>query len=149
VPARGGNDDDLSGSFLDTVVEPGVVYEYLVEAFGPGGSAGRFGPVTASWGGPPKLSLQVWPNPLHGTGSIALTLPRAGDASLRVYNAQGRQVSERRWGSLSAGSHVFTWDAVDATGRRLPSGNYYLRLETAKGLESAGEAITVRWMIVQ
>jgi len=147
-----GKDDDLSGSYLDTSAEAGVVYEYLVEALGPNGPAGRFGPVRASWEGPPALSLQVRPNPLHsphGAGSIALTMPRRGDAVLRLYNAQGRQVSERRLTGLAAGAHVLLWDPVDGAGRKLPSGSYYLWLETPSELKNVREARTVRWTVVQ
>ena len=48
---------------LDAGVEPGARYDYEVEAFGPGGSAGRFGPVSAVAISPATLALSMWPNP--------------------------------------------------------------------------------------
>ncbi len=56
---------------------------------------------------------QNYPNPFNPTTTIAFTLPEAGDVTLRVFNALGREVATLTEGFREAGSHQVRFDATD------------------------------------
>jgi hypothetical protein len=134
---------DPEGSYLDLEAEPGVPYEYMVEAFGPGGSEGRFGPASASRIAPAGLRLALRPNPGAAAATVEFSIPRSGDALLSVYDARGREVARERLAGLTAGGHALRLEPLDPAGRRLPSGSYFVRLDTPSGTKTA------RWMLVR
>lgn len=70
------------------------------------------------------------PNPFRGTTRIAFRLPRATDVRLTVHDATGRLVGLLARGPRAAGSHLVPWDGTDGAGRTLPSGIYFVHLET-------------------
>lgn len=69
------------------------------------------------------------PNPIHGRGEFRFALPRAGAATLGVYDVTGRRVRELVHGSLGAGSHAIAWDGDGTGGTRVGAGVYWARLE--------------------
>ncbi len=85
-----------------------------------------------STGGNPLLQLGP-PSPNPGTGevSFALGLPFTRRASVRVYALDGRLVRTVLDTTVSAGTHGLRWDGRDQSGRLVPAGNYWIRLETA------------------
>ena len=99
-------------------IERGVVL--AVPAGGPGGARGR----------PALASL---PNPFFGSARLAWSIPRAGEADVRVFAADGREVRTLAHGPAAAGTHELAWDGRDAGGARAPAGIYFLRLETPDG----------------
>jgi hypothetical protein len=79
---------------------------------------------------PTRLVLpQNYPNPFNPRTEIAFTVHRAGQGSLRVYDLKGKLVRTLAAGELTVGSHVVTWDGLDASGRQVPSGVYVYRLQ--------------------
>ncbi len=68
-----------------------------------------------------------WPNPFNPATQLAFTLPRAGHASLTVYDVLGREVARLVDSRLDAGRHTVTWDA---TGSPAASGTCFCRLES-------------------
>jgi hypothetical protein len=81
------------------------------------------------------------PNPVSGATLIPCSLPQAGRATVRVYDASGRLVSTVFDAVLGAGTTNLSWSPRDHGGRRLPAGIYLLRLNTEGG--SAGRRIVV------
>ncbi|MBD3336074.1 MAG: S8 family serine peptidase [Candidatus Eisenbacteria bacterium] len=78
-----------------------------------------------------RLSLSAYPTPFTHRSRLALMMPRAGRASLEIYNVEGRRV-RRIWdGNLDAGLHTFVWDGRTDGGRRAASGVYFVRLAQA------------------
>jgi hypothetical protein len=75
----------------------------------------------------------VWPNPSQGAVDFAFALPRAGRASLRVLDLQGRPVRTLLEGDLSAGPHALAWDGTDHSGRPSAAGMYFAELRTESG----------------
>jgi hypothetical protein len=78
-----------------------------------------------------RLALApVRPNPFAfvPTASFDFALPKAGPATLEVYDASGRLVRELLTGALPAGDHTAAWDGRDAGGRPAPAGVYFVRL---------------------
>ena len=71
-----------------------------------------------------------YPNPFNP--SVVLPLELATDAaevSLRAYDMLGRRVRQVWQGPLGAGSHRFTWDGRDESGKSVAAGVYVYRAE--------------------
>ncbi len=72
------------------------------------------------------------PNPFNPKTEIRFSLSQAGQASLRIFDAQGRLVKNLAEGNLQAGPQSIVWDGTDSEGQRAASGVYFYRLETAE-----------------
>lgn len=81
----------------------------------------------------PALSLSApHPNPLgHGT-LLKLSLPRAQEADVAIYDSAGRLVRHLLSGEQPAGEHRLFWDGKAETGRPAYSGVYFVRLATGE-----------------
>ena len=69
------------------------------------------------------------PNPSSGRISFDMDLPRSGRVGVRVFDAAGRLVSTISETEMLGGRTSVVWDPVDASGRPLPGGMYWLRLD--------------------
>jgi uncharacterized lipoprotein YddW (UPF0748 family) len=67
---------------------------------------------------------QNYPNPFNPSTSIKFAIPEAGQISLKVYDATGKEVAELISNYYSAGNYVVNFDASS-----LPSGVYIYKLE--------------------
>ena len=76
---------------------------------------------------------QNLPNPFNPQTSIRFSLPAAGPASLRIYDAVGRRVATLLDGPQTAGSQEVVWEGRDDAGNTLPTGMYFYRLHHADG----------------
>ncbi|MBT3231773.1 MAG: T9SS type A sorting domain-containing protein [Calditrichaeota bacterium] len=75
---------------------------------------------------PTKSSMStVSPNPFNQKGSVTISLSRADDIRLALYDLQGRSITYLHSGFLKAGSHQFRIDSRD-----LVSGLYLISLNT-------------------
>lgn len=79
---------------------------------------------------------RVWPNPASVQASVTVTMPSAGEASMRVLDISGRTVASMPQASLREGANL-----VDIPLEGLPSGVYIVSVSGA-GLE-AGSRFTV------
>ncbi len=78
------------------------------------------------------------PNPFRARARIAFTVGTAGQARLRVFAPDGREVRTLFDGWMESGvSQALTWDGRDERGVRAPAGVYYVRLSTADGVRAA------------
>ncbi len=68
------------------------------------------------------------PNPFNPRTAIRFQMPRAGVASLRVYDAAGRVVRTLLDGHVEAGVQGTVWDGQDDSGRPVGSGMYLYKL---------------------
>jgi flagellar hook assembly protein FlgD len=74
----------------------------------------------------PALAFEpVVPNPSASDSRLAFALAAEGDASLAIFDVQGREVRSVARGRLSAGRHEFVWDGRDGTGRPVTAGIYF------------------------
>jgi hypothetical protein len=79
----------------------------------------------------------------HGT-RLAFVVPHRGPARLEVFDVAGRRVrtlvdrADHRAGEFERG-----WDLLDAAGRRVTSGLYFVRLQTADG-SAARRVVVIR-----
>ena len=75
------------------------------------------------------MIADIRPNPLGRSASIRLSLPRDGWVRLSVYDLAGQRVRTLVDGERGAGGLAVTWDRADDTGRAVPAGVYFCRLE--------------------
>ncbi|MCH7496045.1 MAG: T9SS type A sorting domain-containing protein [Candidatus Marinimicrobia bacterium] len=79
---------------------------------------------------------QNFPNPFNPVTTIEFSVPRSGDVSLIIYNANGREIERMVDGEMSAGRFTSVWNATE-----LASGIYFYRLQT-------GEFVLTRKMVL-
>ncbi len=86
---------------------------------------------------PKEYSLgQNYPNPFNLSTVIPFALPRAGFASLKIYNIVGQEVANLIAGNLPAGSFRATWGGKDMNGETVSSGIYLYRLKAGDYAET-------------
>ncbi len=83
------------------------------------------------------------PNPFHPETMIRFAMPRAGEASLRIYDAAGRMVRTLLDGRLAAGSHQSLWDGKDDDGQAVSAGIYLYKLN------AIGEMLSGRMTMIK
>jgi hypothetical protein len=71
----------------------------------------------------------LWPNPSTGTVRVSAAVSRPGSYSLTVYDGAGRLVSSVFRGRLEPGPQFWTWDRTSPSGRRIPAGTFFVRLQ--------------------
>jgi uncharacterized delta-60 repeat protein len=81
------------------------------------------------------------PNPLVWRSEIRFDLPVAGQVRLSLHDPAGRLVRTITGGMLEAGTHQMVWDGTDESGRRVPNGMYFVRLDA--GHEWARTSVVV------
>jgi hypothetical protein len=79
---------------------------------------------------PEGVSLKAYPNPFNDETMITLTGNKGGDATLVIYDIQGRLIRTFR-GDVMGGDKKIVWDATDASGKKVSSGLYFARLTTS------------------
>jgi hypothetical protein len=72
-----------------------------------------------------------FPNPFNPETTIPVSLPRAGEIRLIVYNILGEEVRTLYAGSLEPGRYWFKWDGRSERGNSVASGVYFVRLSAA------------------
>lgn len=88
--------------------------------------------------GRPVLRVhQNQPNPFNPRTRIAFDLPDRMVVHLRVYDLGGRLVDVLVDGlEVQPGRHEVVWNGRDQSGRQLPSGTYFYRLEAGRHTET-------------
>lgn len=84
----------------------------------------------------------VYPNPFTASATISVSAPKAAPARISIYNLKGQRLQDLPEITLSAGENQISWQAVDDTGARLPSGIYLIKIV------SEGETRLTRAMIL-
>jgi hypothetical protein len=69
------------------------------------------------------------PNPVVGSMTYSVTLPREEDARVDLYDARGRRVANLVNAVLPAGRNGFTWDPYARGGEHMRTGVYFLALQ--------------------
>jgi len=87
----------------------------------------------------PKLSIS--PNPFTEMTEIKWLLPE-GSFQLKIYDATGKSVRQLDYRMLKPSDHII-WSGTDASGKKLPAGVYFCRLETA-GFNETKKTVKLR-----
>ncbi|MBU1637023.1 T9SS type A sorting domain-containing protein [bacterium] len=77
----------------------------------------------------PKL-LSNYPNPFNPSTNIRFIVEQAGPVNVSVYDILGRTVAELVNTTMSAGVYTAYWNAKSTAGVALPSGSYWVHLNT-------------------
>lgn len=87
------------------------------------------------------LAITAAPNPLNPTTDLKFTTGRPGRVTMRIFDLSGQLVKVLADESMPAGPHTLRWDGSDATGGRVSSGVYFVRLSAPEG--EANRIVTV------
>ncbi len=88
---------------------------------------------------PFEFSITLTPNPAHGPVTAHVSLARASDATVEIYDAAGHQVWHESLGALSEGAHDVSLGTDD-----LANGSYFVRI-----MDSNGNAASTRLNITR
>lgn len=69
------------------------------------------------------------PNPFAHSTELRFELRSSSRVALSVYDVTGRMIATIANGSYGAGPHAVSWNGLDGSGRRVPSGVYFARLQ--------------------
>jgi endonuclease/exonuclease/phosphatase family metal-dependent hydrolase len=85
---------------------------------------------TAADQAPPTTTrlLAPFPNPVSFATSVRFDLARPGPARLEVFDLAGRRVASLADREFAPGRYTLRWNPTDASGARLGSGLYFVRL---------------------
>jgi hypothetical protein len=87
-------------------------------------------------------------NPTRSRAVIRWEVPSRGEASLRVYDVQGREVRSLATGCVDRGRYDIEWDGRDSFGNRLAPGIYICRLE-ASGRQGVATSVTRKIVLIR
>lgn len=76
---------------------------------------------------PDPVAFSVAPNPSREAADLAFEMPRAGHATVDVFDLAGRRVARLADGAFPAGVHHVRWDGRAGDGARAPAGVYLAR----------------------
>ncbi|MCX6140897.1 MAG: T9SS type A sorting domain-containing protein [Candidatus Kapabacteria bacterium] len=88
-------------------------------------------------------AVSVYPNPTTSNMSMAVTLPQAGNVSVRIYDTFGKLVSTIFDASANVGTLSATWNGTDANGTPVVPGTYVVRVDGA-GVNTSSMVTVVR-----
>ncbi|MBN2001080.1 T9SS type A sorting domain-containing protein [candidate division KSB1 bacterium] len=92
---------------------------------------------------PAKFKLsQNYPNPFNPRTTIKYQLPEKSKVTLKIFNLFGQEVSTLVNEDKEAGYHEILWDGKDFNGKRVSSGVYIYRIQTANLVQSKKMVIT-------
>jgi hypothetical protein len=76
------------------------------------------------------------PNPFSSHTQVRFEIPSTEFVRLDVYDVSGRRLRSLWDGRLAAGSHGVSWDGRVEGGTYAPAGVYFVRLQSASGVDS-------------
>jgi hypothetical protein len=84
------------------------------------------------------------PNPFNPRTTIRYSVAESGPVTIRIFDPGGRLVRTLVDAPHGPGDYVSRWDGTDDAGRRLSSGVYFYRIETAAGFRDAKKLILLK-----
>lgn len=113
-------------SFLDEIDRESEIVYYRIKQINKDGSVVYSSQVKLGQGLMEAFTLgQNYPNPFNPKTSIEIELFEDSDVEVTIFNLEGREIAKLFKGSLTTGTHKFTFD-----GAELPSGIYLYKVST-------------------
>jgi hypothetical protein len=84
----------------------------------------------------PRMTLNIHPNPLGGSGQVRYALSDENRVRLGVFDVAGREVCRLVDQKQNAGRYSVGWNGTDYAGRALANGVYILRLDLGQRCET-------------
>ncbi len=72
--------------------------------------------------------IDIFPNPFSMETTLSFLLEGKAFISIGIYNIHGKLLNRLENSFYDAGNYGLTWNGTDGTGRKLPSGIYFFRL---------------------
>jgi flagellar hook assembly protein FlgD len=82
------------------------------------------------------IRLTAFPNPFRSTTTFSYRVPSPGFVTLRIVDVAGRHVRSLVDARVPAGTHTTTWSGVDASGRHVTPGIYFVSLDNKDGTDT-------------
>ena len=85
--------------------------------------------------GVPSSIGQNYPNPFNPATTVPFTVgssEKDSRVTIAFYDVLGRTIARHDLGHRSAGDHTYVWNPALSSGRSIPSGVYYCRLQIGK-----------------
>jgi len=134
IPGAGSSSSRKEYEYCDQNLVNAITYYYKLEQVDLNGHSIFYEPISAT---PVQKTLPSkfrllpnYPNPFNRATWIAYDLPEDGYVELSVYNMIGEKISTLVDGLQEAGSYQFPWQGVDSKGKTLPSGIYFIRIQS-------------------
>ena len=138
APAEAGLAEVLVRIYNNGITSPAGGIVYFDDAdFAQGLSVAEGRPMSH----PRAADLRVQPNPVRGSGTVALSLSRAARARIDVYDMAGCCVAGVFAGSLPPGDHSFAFAGIDRDGRSLAAGLYFVVLSDDGGRSTVRKVV--------
>ncbi|MBU8869893.1 MAG: T9SS type A sorting domain-containing protein, partial [Gemmatimonadales bacterium] len=80
--------------------------------------------------------VKVSPNPFNPMALVSFKLDQSQQVHVSVYDIRGRRVADVSEQHYEPGEHVVIWKGQDSTGRSVPSGEYFFRVEMDDRVET-------------
>jgi hypothetical protein len=119
---------DINGPVLDAVFldDDGDIRDHFQIMKGSATDVAQSGASTET-----SLSLAVAkPNPFTSKTTFNFFLPEEGPARIVVFDIAGRHVATLADGEKNSGYHSVEWSGVNTEGHHVPSGTYFVQLES-------------------
>jgi hypothetical protein len=121
--------DIQTRSYVDTSVEPGKTYDYVLVLRREGGTETRSPVATVTTPAVAASLGQNHPNPFNPSTTIEVSLPERSPLVVGVYDASGALVVRLDRGEKEAGTYQVEWDGRNQQRQLVRSGVYFYRLE--------------------
>lgn len=122
---------------IDNATDRAALMEGIINWLNPGAAG-------AGDGLPGLLTLRGnVPNPFNPMTKISFNVGSKSQVKLGIYDVAGHLVRVLNDGPLAAGEHTLNWDGRDGSGRALPSGTYFGRVQ------AGDQAQSVKMMLVR
>ena len=115
-------------SYVDTSVEPGCSYRYVLAVVLTDGEEVRSQAVTVRAKTSALELRQNVPNPFNPATKISFYVPERTMVTLSIYDVEGNRVRTLVDGMTDGGYQDRIWDGRDANGNQVGSGVYFCRL---------------------
>jgi len=126
-----------------------IAWSYITAGFREGRYQNEAFSMEASWFrvsepdsmGPTFSVNRIFPNPTQGAATVSWSQPLPEHVTLSVYDIVGREVKHLASQQMPAGEHAVVWDGTDSSGRRVPSGVYFLNVRSETAQQTAGVVV--------
>jgi len=123
-------------AFRDELEDPYSDYYYYIIEISDKNPV-QLGPILSEGTTPRMISKlhQNFPNPFNPATTIPYTIGEADagkDVTISFYDVSGKLLEKYHLGTKGSGEYTFRWNPAISTGKQLPSGVYYCRLQVGK-----------------
>ncbi len=133
-------------SYFDDDMDGETEFWYWLESVSLDGNIEMFGPIflqiiqqeepEGEDASTPVTSIVViYPNPFNPSTTVSYFLADETNVEFAIYNVLGQRIFRVDQGIQTKGLHRVTWDGVDARGRAVASGTYFVRINTGSSVE--------------